>query len=80
VLFMASILLVWGMGKTISENDRWHHYLKGKAREKRQSKKTTPFYQMILERWVCQQSGTANAVLFCHCHIMPIVPIRNFRY
>ena len=31
------------MGKTISENDRWHHYLKGKAREKRQSKKTTPF-------------------------------------
>ncbi|HJF74385.1 MAG TPA: hypothetical protein K8W15_09430, partial [Gallibacterium anatis] len=30
-------------GKTISENDRWHHYLKGKAREKRQSKKTTPF-------------------------------------
>ena len=44
------------MGKTISENDRWHHYLKGKAREKRQSKKTTPFYQMILERWVCQQS------------------------
>ncbi|MFU2083431.1 hypothetical protein ACLQ9N_12680, partial [Gallibacterium anatis] len=25
------------------ENDRWHHYLKGKAREKRQSKKTTPF-------------------------------------
>ncbi|WP_039151028.1 hypothetical protein, partial [Gallibacterium anatis] len=29
--------------KTISENDRWHHYLKGKAREKRQSKKTTPF-------------------------------------
>ncbi|MFU2134980.1 hypothetical protein ACLQ95_09250, partial [Gallibacterium anatis] len=42
VLFMASILLVWGMGKTISENDRWHHYLKGKAREKRQSKKTNP--------------------------------------
>ena len=31
------------MGKTISENDCWHHYLKGKAREKRQSKKTTPF-------------------------------------
>ena len=31
------------MGKTISQNDRWHHYLKGKAREKRQSKKTTPF-------------------------------------
>ena len=31
------------MGKTISVNDRWHHYLKGKAREKRQSKKTTPF-------------------------------------
>ncbi|WP_409025934.1 hypothetical protein QRO24_01350 [Gallibacterium anatis] len=30
------------MGKTISENDRWHHYLKGKAREKRQSKKTNP--------------------------------------
>ncbi len=30
------------MGKTISENDRLHRYLKGKAREKQQSKKTNP--------------------------------------